>query len=39
VTSGGLTGNYQIVVNVAGQNITVRGIVINGVAKIGTAWR
>jgi RHS repeat-associated protein len=39
VTSQGITGVYQIVVTVGGLNVTVRGAVVNGVVKIGTAFR
>ena len=33
-----LTGIFEVVVNVGGQNVTVRGNVVNGVAQIGTAF-
>jgi len=33
----GINGVFQIVVSVGGQQVTVRGIVINGVVRIGTA--
>jgi len=36
VASKGLTGVFEQVVNVAGQDVTVRGRVIEGVARIGT---
>ncbi len=32
-------GQFQEVVNVGGTNVTVRGAVVNGVVKIGTAFR
>jgi RHS repeat-associated protein len=38
VMAAGLTGQFQEVVNVGGTNVTVRGAVINGVVKIGTAF-
>jgi hypothetical protein len=39
VDARNLTGQFEIVVNVGGFSVTVRGIVVNGVAKIGTAFR
>jgi hypothetical protein len=38
VSQQGINGLFQIVVNVGGQMVTVRGIVINGVVRIGTAF-
>jgi RHS repeat-associated protein len=34
----GITGKYKIVVNVAGLDVTVKGTVMNGVARIGTFY-
>lgn len=31
-------GSYQIVVNVGGTNVTITGVVVNGIARIGTAF-
>jgi hypothetical protein len=39
VVAKGLTGQFEEVVNVGGTNVTVRGIAINGVVKIGTAFK
>lgn len=39
VTARGLTGVFEEVVTVGGTNVTVRGAVVNGVVKIGTAFR
>jgi RHS repeat-associated protein len=39
VLSKGLTGQFEEVVNVGGSNVTVRGAVVNGVVKIGTAFK
>jgi len=39
VTAKGITGVFQETVTVGGQTITVRGTVIGGVAKIGTAFK
>lgn len=39
VLSKGLTGQFEEVVNVGGTNVTVRGAVVNGVVKIGTAFK
>jgi len=39
VTSKGITGIYEETVTVAGHNVTVRGNVVDGVAKIGTAFK
>jgi hypothetical protein len=36
VKSGGLSGIFETTVEVAGQNVVVRGNVIDGVARIGT---
>jgi hypothetical protein len=36
VKSGGITGVFETTVNVAGQNVVVRGNVIEGTARIGT---
>jgi len=33
-----MSGQFEKVVQVTGQNVTVRGVVINGEAKIGTAF-
>jgi hypothetical protein len=38
VELGGITGRYEVVVTVAGQDVTVRGIVMDGVARVGTAF-
>lgn len=38
VRQQGINGVFQVVVNVAGQMITVRGAVVNGVVRIGTAF-
>jgi len=38
-TLGMTNGLFEVVVNVAGFNVTVRGNVINGIAYIGTAYR
>jgi hypothetical protein len=38
VQSQNLTGVFQTVVGVAGQQVTVRGAVVGGAVKIGTAW-
>jgi hypothetical protein len=34
----GIAGNFEVTVSVGGQNVTVRGIVIDGAARIGTAF-
>ena len=34
-----ITGVYETTVTVAGENVTIRGVVINGVAQIGTAFK
>jgi RHS repeat-associated protein len=34
----GMSGQFETTVQVAGQNVVVRGVVMNGVAKIGTAF-
>jgi len=39
VTSQGISGIFEVVVNVGGLNVTVRGAVVNGLVKIGTAFR
>jgi len=39
VVAKGLTGQFEEVVNVGGTNVTVRGAVVNGVVKIGTAFK
>jgi RHS repeat-associated protein len=39
VVGKGLTGQFEEVVNVGGTDVTVRGAVVNGVVKIGTAFR
>ena len=39
VTAKGLAGQFQEVVNVGGASVTVRGAVVNGVVKIGTAFK
>jgi RHS repeat-associated protein len=39
VVAKGLTGQFQEVVNVGGTNVTVRGAVVDGVVRIGTAFR
>ena len=36
VRSGGLSGVFETTVSVAGQNVLVRGNVIDGIARIGT---
>jgi hypothetical protein len=36
VQQQGITGVFEIVVNVGGVNVTVRGNIINGVCRIGT---
>ena len=36
VTAGNIAGRFEVVVTVAGHQVTVRGIVINGVMNIGT---
>ena len=33
-----INGFFQIVVNVAGRMVTVRGVVMSGVARVGTAF-
>ena len=38
VRSQGLSGVFQTTVNVSGQNVVVRGNVIDGVARIGTCF-
>jgi hypothetical protein len=38
VTAGGITGEYEIVVTVGGFAITMHGVVINGIARIGAFW-
>ncbi|HEY2410270.1 MAG TPA: hypothetical protein VGI10_29900 [Polyangiaceae bacterium] len=38
VKSGGLSGIFKTTVEVAGQNVVVKGNVINGVARIGSFW-
>jgi len=39
VDAGKLTGNFETVVNIGGIHVTVRGKVLGGVARIGTAFR
>jgi hypothetical protein len=39
VRQQGLTGVFQTTVNVAGETITVRGTVVNGVVKMGTFFK
>jgi hypothetical protein len=39
VQQQGLTGLFETTVQVGGETITVTGTVINGVAKIGTAYK
>lgn len=39
VSSQSLTGNFKVVVEVGGLVVTVTGRVIDGVARIGTAFR
>ena len=39
VDAGKLTGRFETVVNVGGFDVTVRGAVVDGVARIGTAFR
>jgi len=39
VGAKGLTGEFEEIVNVGGTNVTVRGAVVNGVVKIGTAFK
>ena len=39
VAARGLSGQFQEVVKVGGVDVTVRGAVVNGVVKIGTAFR
>jgi hypothetical protein len=39
ITAGSITGKFQISIVLGGMNATVRGVVINGVARIGTAFR
>jgi hypothetical protein len=39
VSRQGLTGVFETTVRVGGENITVRGNVVNGVARIGTAFK
>jgi hypothetical protein len=39
VTSKGLTGVFQTTVQVGNHTITVRGAVVNGAVKIGTAFK
>jgi hypothetical protein len=39
VARQGLTGVFQTTVQVGSETITVRGNVINGIAKIGTAFK
>ena len=39
VDAGGLTGRFETVVNVSGFDVTVGGAVVDGVARIGTAFR
>jgi hypothetical protein len=38
VNSGNLTGVFETVVDVAGTQVTVRGAVVNGAVRIGTAF-
>jgi hypothetical protein len=39
ITARGVTSQFEEVVNVGGTNVTVRGAVVNGVVKIGTAFK
>ncbi len=39
VVQRGITGHYTETVTVAGEEITVRGVVIDGIVKIGTFWK
>ena len=39
IAAKGLTGKFEEVINVGGTNVTVRGAVVNGVVKIGTAFK
>jgi hypothetical protein len=39
VQQQGLTGVFETTVQVAGETVTVRGNVVNGVVKIGTAFK
>ncbi len=39
VDAGKLTGKFETVVNIGGTNVTVRGMVVDGVANTGTAFR
>ena len=39
VVAKGITGTFEEVVSVGGTNVTVRGAVVNGAVKIGTAFR
>lgn len=36
VVAGGITGKFEISVKVVGFNVTVRGVAIDGIARIGT---
>jgi hypothetical protein len=36
ITAHGLTGKFEIVINVGGVTVTVRGMVVNGIVRIGT---
>ena len=39
VDAGNLTGEFKVVIDLAGVNVEVTGKVIDGVARIGTAYR
>jgi hypothetical protein len=39
VKAQGLSGQFEVVVSIAGVGVTVRGMVVNGVTRIGTAWK
>lgn len=39
VDAGKLTGRFEIIVNVSGFDVTVRGAVVDGTARVGTAFR
>lgn len=38
VQKSGIQGLFEIAVDVAGKSVTVRGAVVNGLARIGTAF-
>lgn len=39
VVAKGLSGQFEEAINVGGTSVTVRGAVVNGVVKIGTAFK